>query len=223
MLQEIAARLPSDLQYNIAAYALPIKFAIKHNMVWVFTILEQEDYTKSKAKKAWRTAIKYGRIHILHLLASKKIRYHEQLSALAARYPRLEILKFCYNLKKYKKIHDDEIQSAVRHDNDKNFEYIIQLPSHRSIFDDKDIIDLIRLFESSKILEWVITNFEKMFTSRFVCNDMSMLHDMPLLHDITTIHNNLCTALNKLDKDKILNSVKLELIQCSIKFGKLSG
>jgi hypothetical protein len=72
MLQEIAARLPSDLQYNIAAYALPIKFAIKHNMIWVFTILEQEDYTKSKAKKAWRTAIKYGRIHILHLLASKK-------------------------------------------------------------------------------------------------------------------------------------------------------
>jgi hypothetical protein len=52
---------------------------------------------------------------------------------------------------------------------------------------------------------------------------MSMLHDMPMLHDITTIHNNLCTALNKLDKDKILNSVKLELIQCSIKFGKLSG
>ena len=45
MLQEIALRLPADLKYNIAAYSLPIKFAIKHNMVWVFTILEQEDYT----------------------------------------------------------------------------------------------------------------------------------------------------------------------------------
>ena len=72
MLQEIASHLPADLKYNIAAYSLPIKFAIKHNMVWVFTILEQEDYTKSKAKIAWQTAVKYGRIHILHLLASKK-------------------------------------------------------------------------------------------------------------------------------------------------------
>jgi hypothetical protein len=54
-------------------------------------------------------------------------------------------------------------------------------------------------------------------------HDMPMFQDMPMLHDITTIHNNLCTALNKLDKDRILNSIKLELIQISIKFGKLSG
>lgn len=211
MLQEIASHLPADLKYNIAAYSLPIKFAIKHNMVWVFTILEQEDYTKSKAKIAWQTAVKYGRIHILHLLASKKIRYPGQLSVIAARYQRLEILKFCYNLKEDKKIHDDEVEISVKHDNDKNFEYIIQLPSYRSLLDDKEIINLIYLYKSSKILDWVITNFEKMFTSQYFCRTVPLFY------------NHICIALNESDKNGFLYTVKLELIQADIQFGKLSG
>lgn len=209
MLQEIADNLPADIKYNIAAYALPIKFAIKRNMIWVFTILEQEDYTKNKAKIAWKSAVKYGRIQILKLLMQKKIRYPGQLSVIAAKYPRLDILKFCYSLKPNHEImiHDDEIDASIKQDNLENFEYLIQLPSFRALVDDKEIINLIIFYRSCRILKWILDNLSKLFTSPY------------LYRQINVDSNNLISEITNGQLNVFIYSVKSKLILADISFG----
>ena len=168
-MSELLKTLPKELQYYIFAKVIPLDFAAKKNMVFVFKSIDNT-ISKKQSKRAWYGAIKYGRRQILKILVEKKIKPPGEISNYAAKFSNMDILYYVMSnvgrIKKYNHRIINEIQHCIKYDRLDNFIFLISL-TYKSYtpnkLEDLNLINLISSHKSCKILKWIISNIDYIF------------------------------------------------------------